>query len=70
MSMTDPISDHLIRIRNALIAKHDRVRVPGSKLKLTSRRLSASDGSFAVIRWTSYKAPVAIGHARGSAHRV
>lgn len=33
MSMTDPISDLLTRIRNALLAKHDRLDVPASKLK-------------------------------------
>ncbi len=33
MSMTDPISDLLARIRNAYIAKHDRLEVPISKLK-------------------------------------
>jgi small subunit ribosomal protein S8 len=34
MSMTDPISDYLTRLRNAILAKHDRVDVPLSKLKL------------------------------------
>ncbi len=33
MSMTDPISDLLARIRNAHIASHDRLDVPTSKLK-------------------------------------
>ncbi len=33
MSMTDPISDLLTRIRNAHLAKHDRLDVPSSKLK-------------------------------------
>ncbi len=33
MSMTDPISDLLTRIRNAFLAKHDRLDVPLSKLK-------------------------------------
>ena len=33
MTMTDPIADFLTRIRNALIAKHDRVDVPLSKMK-------------------------------------
>lgn len=31
--MTDPISDMLTRIRNALIAKHSSVRVPNSRIK-------------------------------------
>lgn len=33
MSMTDPISDFLTRIRNASKAKHKRVDIPASKLK-------------------------------------
>lgn len=33
MSMNDPISDLLTRIRNAILAKHDRLDVPHSKLK-------------------------------------
>jgi small subunit ribosomal protein S8 len=33
MTMTDPISDLLTRIRNAHLAKHDRFDVPASKLK-------------------------------------
>ncbi len=33
MSMTDPIADFLTRIRNATLAKHDRLDVPHSKLK-------------------------------------
>jgi small subunit ribosomal protein S8 len=33
MSMTDPISDFLTRIRNASKAKHRRVDIPASKMK-------------------------------------
>ena len=33
MTMTDPISDMLTRIRNANIAMHDDVRMPRSKVK-------------------------------------
>ena len=33
MICTDPVADLLTRIRNALIAKHDNVSVPFSKLK-------------------------------------
>ncbi|MDD9934753.1 MAG: 30S ribosomal protein S8 [Myxococcales bacterium] len=31
--MTDPIADMLTRIRNAILARHDRVELPHSKLK-------------------------------------
>ena len=34
MSVTDPIADMLTRIRNACTAKHSRVDIPLSKLKL------------------------------------
>jgi small subunit ribosomal protein S8 len=33
MTMTDPISDMLTRIRNANIAMHDDLRMPSSKVK-------------------------------------
>ncbi len=33
MNMTDPVADLLARIRNALMAKHDRLDVPLSSLK-------------------------------------
>lgn len=34
MSMTDPIADFLTRIRNASQAKHQKVDIPASKVKL------------------------------------
>ena len=44
MSMTDPIADLLSRIRNAQIAKHDRLDVPASKLKLEVVKLLKEEG--------------------------
>jgi len=44
MSMTDPIADLLTRIRNAHLAKHDRLDVPTSKLKLEVCRLLKEQG--------------------------
>ena len=44
MTVTDPIADLLTRIRNAHIAKHDRTRVPASKLKLAVCRLLEREG--------------------------
>jgi len=32
--MTDPISDMLTRIRNAIIARHSNVKIPNSKIKV------------------------------------
>jgi small subunit ribosomal protein S8 len=39
MTMTDPISDCLTRIRNACRAKHKRVDIPASKLKVEVARI-------------------------------
>lgn len=33
MTMTDPIADMLTRIRNAIMAKHERVDIPSSRVK-------------------------------------
>jgi small subunit ribosomal protein S8 len=44
MSMTDPIADLLSRIRNAQIAKHDRLDVPTSKLKVEVVKLLKEEG--------------------------
>ncbi|MGZ5436487.1 MAG: 30S ribosomal protein S8 [Pyrinomonadaceae bacterium] len=42
--MTDPIADMLARIRNAVTAKHSRVDVPASKLKLEIARILKEEG--------------------------
>ena len=44
MSMTDPIADLLTRIRNALTARHDRVEVPASRLKVDIVRILKDEG--------------------------
>lgn len=42
--MTDPIADMLMRIRNAASAKHARVDVPASKLKVEIARILKEEG--------------------------
>ena len=44
MTMTDPVSDLLTRIRNASAAKHDSVDIPLSKLKLEIVRILKEEG--------------------------
>jgi small subunit ribosomal protein S8 len=44
MTMTDPIADLLTRIRNALIARHDRVDIPASRLKVAIVRIMKDEG--------------------------
>jgi small subunit ribosomal protein S8 len=44
MSMTDPVSDLLTRIRNATQSKHETVEVPASKMKLEIVRILKEEG--------------------------
>jgi small subunit ribosomal protein S8 len=42
--MTDPIADMLTRIRNAVTARHTRVEIPASKLKVEIARILQTEG--------------------------
>jgi len=42
--MTDPISDMLTRIRNAVTAKHTRVDMPASRIKADIARILQDEG--------------------------
>jgi len=42
--MTDPIADMLTRIRNAALARHDRVSLPASRLKRTIADVLKAEG--------------------------
>jgi small subunit ribosomal protein S8 len=44
MAISDPIADMLTRIRNALMAKHEQVLVPSSRLKLSIARILKEEG--------------------------
>jgi small subunit ribosomal protein S8 len=44
MTMTDPISDFLTRIRNGIHAAHETVDVPASKLKAELARILTEQG--------------------------
>jgi len=44
MSMTDPVSDLLTRIRNASAARHETLDVPASKIKLEIVRILKEEG--------------------------
>ena len=44
MPVTDPVADMLTRIRNALIAKHDTIDVPMSKMKKSIAQILLSEG--------------------------
>lgn len=44
MTVTDPVADMLTRIRNAIMAKHDAVLVPSSRIKLSITKILREEG--------------------------
>ena len=44
MNMTDPIADMLTRIRNGIMARHTRVQIPSSKLKVAIAAILKEEG--------------------------
>ena len=44
MSVTDPVADMLTKIRNAGMAKHEKVDIPTSKLKLEIVKILKTEG--------------------------
>lgn len=53
--MTDPISDLLIRIKNAQAVSHDQVLVPFSKMKFAMANVLKADGYLADVERKSKK---------------
>ena len=64
--MTDPIADMLTRLRNAVIAKHNRVDVPASKLKVEIAKILEAEGYIDGFKLADEKSPEA---AKASAPR-
>ena len=44
MMITDPIADMLTRIRNGLVAKHESVEMPSSKMKKAIAEILTEEG--------------------------
>jgi len=44
MSVSDPISDMLTKVRNAAMARHEKVDVPASKIKLEIVKILKTEG--------------------------
>jgi small subunit ribosomal protein S8 len=44
MSVSDPIADMLTKIRNASVARHEKVDIPTSKIKLEIVKILKSEG--------------------------
>lgn len=57
MSLTDPVADFLARIRNSIHARHQKMDVPASKLKLEIARILKEEGYI-----SNYKAVEENGH--------
>jgi small subunit ribosomal protein S8 len=57
--MTDPIADMLTRLRNAVIAKHSRVDVPSSKLKVEIAKILEGEGYIQGFKIVDEKTPEA-----------
>lgn len=49
--MTDPIADMLTRIRNASMAYHDTVDIPGSRLKRAVAQILKDEGFIQDYQW-------------------
>ena len=59
MTISDPIADMLTRIRNAIMARHDFVLVPTSRMKLSIAGVLKADGfisSYEVLRGKPHRA--------------
>jgi small subunit ribosomal protein S8 len=52
MSLTDPVADLLTRIRNAVRARHAKLDVPASRLKLEIVRILKDEGYIANFKLT------------------
>jgi len=64
MSMSDPISDMLTRIRNAQLAEKTMVSMPSSKLKVAIAEVLKDEGyvdGFSVVKGDGGKATLEIG---------
>lgn len=58
MSVSDPISDMLTRIRNGIMARHDFVLVPSSKTKLAIAKILKEEGfisDYEVVKGKPYR---------------
>lgn len=57
MSVTDPIADMLARINNAILAGHQVVAMPSSKLKIAIAKILKEEGFISSFEVADGKAP-------------
>ena len=51
MLVTDPVADMLARIRNAMLADHEHVSIPGSKTKRRIAEILEAEGFVSTAVW-------------------
>ena len=51
MLVTDPVADMLARIRNAMMARHEHVSIPGSRMKRRIAEILESEGFVSTAVW-------------------
>ncbi len=59
MTVSDPVADMLTRIRNAIMARHDSVLIPASRMKLGIARIIKNEGfvnDYEVLRGKPHRA--------------
>ena len=59
MTISDPVADMLTRIRNAIMARHDSVLIPASRMKLGIARIIKDEGfisDYEVLRAKPHRA--------------
>lgn len=57
MTVTDPIADYLTRVRNAILAGHRVVEIPGSNLKKEITRILHDQGYILNYKYEDEKGP-------------
>ena len=68
MSMQDPISDLLTRIRNAQMAGHETVKLPASKTKLAILKVLVDEGfvdNYEILEGTKSEILVSLKYFQG-----
>ena len=60
MTTSDPISDMLTRIRNALMAKHTKVSIPSSRIKVAIAKILKDEGYIGAYRVENTPRPTVV----------
>jgi len=56
MMVSDPIADMLARIRNAIMARHEQLNLPGSKMKRRIAEILEAEGYVSRVDWEQPRA--------------